>query len=219
MDARREGWKYSYDGPTLGNGMRNVILMDKGAKAPNLVKIKLKAAGGLYAMGSSYVPMHAIVTFGDTAAADAGLCAETAFVITDCRLAGPTSTRCRASTSHGVVRIMPTRTLLIAVILVATTASWASADVELTTCGQAVAADSTAFLTADLDCSAYAGSGVMLGSGAQLELRGFSLIGNPSATAQTRSCAPGHAPSWAQGRSVTSRATASRRRGACRLRT
>jgi hypothetical protein len=87
QDAK--GWKYSYNGPTLGNGMRDVVLMDRSAKAPNLVKIKLKAAGGLYAMGSSYIPMRAIITFGDTAAADAGLCAETAFVLDDCKLGGP----------------------------------------------------------------------------------------------------------------------------------
>ncbi|HXC51391.1 MAG TPA: right-handed parallel beta-helix repeat-containing protein [Candidatus Limnocylindrales bacterium] len=71
---------------------------------------------------------------------------------------------------------------IVSISLVAAAPVLAVADVQVTTCGASVPMNTTGFLGADLDCSASPGIGVSLGSGAALELRGFSLIGNPGAT-------------------------------------
>lgn len=57
-----------------------------------------------------------------------------------------------------------------------------AADVEISTCGAVVPAGGKGFLIADLDCSAASGNGVSLGNGAILDLKGFGIIGNPTAT-------------------------------------
>src|SRR6185369_4866519 len=71
---------------------------------------------------------------------------------------------------------------IVSISLVAAAPVLAVADVQVTTCGASVPMNMTGFLGADLDCAASPGIGVSLGSGAALELRGFSLIGNPGAT-------------------------------------
>src|SRR5688572_18460044 len=79
-----------------------------------------------------------------------------------------------------------TRSVLFAVAAVAVlTASPAVAAVEVTQCGASVPVGATGFLSADLDCSATSGDGVLLNNGATLMLGGFELIGNPSALSGT----------------------------------
>ena len=71
---------------------------------------------------------------------------------------------------------------VLAAALVAAVAVPAAADVEVTTCSASVPMGTTGYLSADLDCSGAPGVGVSLGKGSAFDLRGHSLIGNPSAT-------------------------------------
>ena len=57
----------------------------------------------------------------------------------------------------------------------------ATAQVDVTTCGQNVGPGQVATLQADLDCSATTGVGLVLETGVTLVLNGFDVIGNPAA--------------------------------------
>jgi hypothetical protein len=59
------------------------------------------------------------------------------------------------------------------------------ADIEVNTCGQAFAGDG--FLSADLDCTGFAGGAVEI-EGGTLDLRGFTLIGGAGGVGCSKSC-------------------------------
>ncbi len=67
--------------------------------------------------------------------------------------------------------------------LLAAFPSTSHADVAITSCGTVVPNGNVGTLSADLDCSAFPSTAISLGAAAALDLAGFQLIGNPSATA------------------------------------
>ena len=61
-----------------------VQLDDRSTVAPGRVEVNVTSNNGTYPVVSGDEPINAIVTVGGQAEAAAGLCGETAFVVSDC---------------------------------------------------------------------------------------------------------------------------------------
>jgi|GEM_PF-6211060 len=93
------GWKVNGAGtkftftdktkPGLNDGVAKVLVIDRGKKAPNQVKIKVKAKDGTYPVTAADVPVHVVVVIGNSAA---GECTETEFAAVDCKFNGKADT-------------------------------------------------------------------------------------------------------------------------------
>jgi hypothetical protein len=72
---------------------------------------------------------------------------------------------------------MRAATFLALTAMAAAAPVWARPSVEVTTCGQQVPNGTVGYLTADLDCTGFAGApgAVLLGANAAFDLRGFTL--------------------------------------------
>jgi hypothetical protein len=77
-------WTYFDRTSAPDNGLRKIVISDRSDKAPDRVRISVKAGGGVYPTREPYVPLRGTFVFGGQAASDAGACAQTAFSATDC---------------------------------------------------------------------------------------------------------------------------------------
>ena len=92
--ATKVGWKLSGNGKTWRftdrsatpvNGITQVVVNDKNtAKTPRRVKVTVKGKKGTYPVAGGDAPIQAIVTLGDAAAAEQGLCGESDYAPSSC---------------------------------------------------------------------------------------------------------------------------------------
>ncbi|MEO2137953.1 MAG: M14 family zinc carboxypeptidase, partial [bacterium] len=81
-------WKYADKTGSAVGGINKVMLVDRSKKTPGATKLIVKARDGAYPLEQGDEPPLLTVVLGDAAAAAAGLCTESAFVLADCRYNG-----------------------------------------------------------------------------------------------------------------------------------
>jgi hypothetical protein len=94
----KRGWKRSGNGKTWrfvdksaapAGGIASLVVNDKNnAKTPRGVKIAVKGAKSTYPVIGADSPVQAIVTLGGAAAAEQGLCGESAYATANCAFNG-----------------------------------------------------------------------------------------------------------------------------------
>jgi hypothetical protein len=78
-------WRFRDRTATPANGFLTVILEDRDALDPGVVRVTVRASAGNYDFRAADLPLRAIVVLGDQTDADAGACTLTSFDAADCR--------------------------------------------------------------------------------------------------------------------------------------
>ncbi len=78
-------WKFSDKTGAPANGLIRAVIKDQGKKSANRVAVIVKGKNGSYPFASGDEPPQVSIVLGAAAAAAAGECTESIFVVSDCR--------------------------------------------------------------------------------------------------------------------------------------
>lgn len=87
LSGNGKNWTYVDKTANPANGINQVVINNKDvAKTPRRVKVTVKGKKGTYPVVAADSPVQAVVTLGDATAAAEGLCGESAYTASDCKL-------------------------------------------------------------------------------------------------------------------------------------